>query len=284
MHHRMLRLPELRFTPQGVALVQSASGVSYEANDLGTDGLAGLLVDLARPDQLASSAMFSMLERMGLAACVTAHPWACDSFLGLRRAARFWDYADPQALARDARDMLAFEAEAPDRPADQAGSCKTFDAAALRKAKGAGFASLVDIGHAVLRSRGRARFHHQCVERRLVPSIGARHGLGCYALLQGDQPEPVPQVPLPALVIAVDYERYQWRYRTSWIYQCIFLDLGHAIAAIQMLARRQGLSLRFAHADAGSLPRARALRSEPLVLIHVDNDVACTSAGGGAFE
>src|SRR5690606_36606111 len=119
---------------------------------------------------------------------------------------------------------------------------------------------LAALAHQVFDSRGSERFHHESIDKKLVPSIGARHGLGAYlygrvAGFEGEQwvrvkTDGTNMAVRPSksklfcqvdardehMLICVNFERYQWRYRSAWVYQCIYLDLGHALAALKLLA------------------------------------------------
>lgn len=74
---------------------------------------------------------------------------------------------------------------------------------------------------------------------------------------------------LPALLVSVRFEHYQWRYRTGWILQCIYLDLGHAVAAIRLLAARAVKRLRITFSIPPFQGDFTDLVSEPLLLIQL---------------
>lgn len=136
------------------------------------------------------------------------------------------------------------------------------------------------------------QFHHETVSRKMVPSIGARHGLICHVLVNEVSTQRriflrihddgrIGAIPAsndnrstrwPELVIGVDFERYQWRYRTGWIYQCIYLDLGHVLAALKLHAEHNGLQLEVRSAEFMSQPPYMPLELEPLLIVGLSDD------------
>lgn len=278
--------PQVYFTPRGTLLINSATGSRWGAGDAKGDwdreALADLIDQVLLDGADGSGASFNELERYGLASIRVADPDADAhaDFIDQRKSACFWDYAQHDALARDARDMLAFELQEPS-PRGPMISC-------IEPASGVpcGDPRVVEIARTVFSFTDRARFHHQQVGRRVVPSIGARHGLTCHivrdaqglqacctrmedngALSECSEMDFASPESLPALLVSVRFEHYQWRYRTGWILQCIYLDLGHAVAAIRLLAAHAAIRLRITF----SIPPLKGdfteLVSEPLLLI-----------------
>jgi hypothetical protein len=149
------------------------------------------------------------------------------------------------------------------------------------------------LAHQVFDSRFCERFHHDLVDKKLIPSIGARHGLVAYlngyvAGFYGMQwvcinvdgtntiISPLGEdfgcrgaVSHECMLICVKFECYQWRYRNGWVYQCVYLDLGHALAALKLLAEMQGCSLTFKHASANAMGIKRELEEEPLIQVTI---------------
>lgn len=277
-----IRLPEIRFTPAGVELAQPANGVVYAADPLGPVLLGELFGQLTEP----SGDFLAELQDKDL---VTGQYGACgsarDAFMDLRCSARFWDYADPQALSKDAQDMRAYARESAHvQPSGRRACAHPCGVPTLRVEEHL----LVDLAQQVFVADSRVRFFDQQVSRKLVPSIGARHGLNCHAVVAGaDEGQvhlleiredgevvasdwPVATRPpwLPALLIGVDYERYQWRYRSGWVYQCIYLDLGHVVAAMRLLANHAGVNLSCGWTVPDLLPESRPLANETLLVLH----------------
>ena len=232
---------------------------------------------------------FQQLCAMGLVApldCSQAFEDKASELLRLRYGTGYWDYSDPTAMARDAMDMLRYAEELQPEVLPEAGSdgssCEVGSAPAR---------TLLWLAHQVFDTRKRERFHHETVSRKLVPSLGARHGLSAYLcegmnseggvrwILIGDDGRNVaiqPAFPykgidvgcdLPYIVICADFERYQWRYRNGWVYQCVYLDLGHALAALKLLAQEDSQTLVLEHVRSDAMGPHRDLTHEPLVKV-----------------
>lgn len=232
------------------------------------------------------------LQELGLLA---SGPWpavaqdeACPSaraFFLLRAGARYWDYADPDALARDAAEMKAYTyEEAPPQ-------LRTGPAAGRLDAHGGSMVdSLCAAAHEVFDARATVPFHGSPVHRKIVPSLGARHGLGCrisfidqvtgervLAAIDFDGatrettrgPPDAADCRHPELLVDVEFEKFQWRYRTAWVYQCIFLDLGHVLATLFLLLASRGFSFAATHAVPPDASDPLALLREPLTRIQV---------------
>ncbi|MDF2940536.1 MAG: nitroreductase [Gammaproteobacteria bacterium] len=70
------------------------------------------------------------------------------------------------------------------------------------------------------------------------------------------------------LFIVVNYERYQWRYRHSWAYKDIYLDLGHITEMLNLAS--QHLNLHLTEADSLCFPNEKALTDECLKSYELD--------------
>lgn len=242
------------------------------------------------------------LQELGNAGLVTeqtsAHYLEDDAgaLLRLRCGTTYWDYSEAEVLQRDAADMLRFLAQDPPRSVMFEAVESTDLATASEPLQ-----ALAALAHQVFDTRGTARFHHEVVDRKMIPSIGARHGLGAYLLHRfGGAREEAQWVRINEdgsnvalcgasscqvdgrgehLLICANFERYQWRYRSAWVYQCIYLDLGHALAALKLLARRQGLCLVFEHARADAMGVQRVLGNEALIQVTI-----CSKEQTGQYE
>jgi hypothetical protein len=245
----------------------------------------------ATEDGFFSDTDLQQLRNLGL---VTAPP--CDpcldgdagALLRLRCGTTYWNYGDAMALQRDAADMRRFQEQDPPREIfEEKEVCLNLATASD------GLRMLATLAHQVFDSRGSEHFHHELVEKKLIPSIGARHGLGAYLYGRFNGFEGAQWVRVKTdgthmairsskstsvsqedacdehMLICVNFERYQWRYRSAWVYQCVYLDLGHALAALKLLAHRQGCSLTFKHARCDAMDAKRALENEPLIRVAI---------------
>lgn len=232
---------------------------------------------------------FQQLCAMGLIAAPDSGQAVEDKaseLLRLRYGTGYWDYSDPTAMARDAMDMLRYAEELQPDVLPEAGSdgssCEVGSAPAR---------TLLWLAHQVFDTRRRERFHHETVSCKLVPSLGARHGLSAYLcdgmnaeggvrwISIGDDGRNVaiqPTFPYkkvdegcdpPYIVICADFERYQWRYRNGWVYQCVYLDLGHVLAALKLLAQEDSQILLLEHTRSDAMGSHRDLTHEPLVKV-----------------
>lgn len=103
-------------------------------------------------------------------------------------------------------------------------------------------------------------FGYSCI-RRLYPSIGARHGFEvALSLSCGDELtlayfSPVDDAfyftLLPGavtssirLVVYVHWQRYFWRYRDSWYYNAVLLEMGHMLACLEVLSQQYGIQFQ----------------------------------------
>lgn len=204
--------------------------------------------------------------------------------LCLRAGAQYWDYAHPNAFQRDRDDMAAYEMAGGERTCVPMGKVVPFGAIP------SGARALREVAHHVVDAQYQENFHHELVHKTRVPSLGSRHGIACFLsyldedlqrrhcvqiLPEGqDRVSSCPLIeeddlPNFYLVLCARYERYQWRYRNSWIYQCVFLDLGHMLAAMQVYAAHRSLPLIFSEAADDAIRHSEFLVNEPLVICSV---------------
>lgn len=212
----------------------------------------------------------------------------CDDLPLLRCGTRYWDYSDTEAMQRDRADMQTYALHGGERLHPPQDGQKLPSARFAQEAQ-----SLLALAHHVLDAQFQQNFHAQRVDKKRVPSLGARHGIAgfpaywdgelqrtCYVRIMPDGTQVTARSPLaqsaqcvlPAVhfVLCVQYERYQWRYRNAWIYQCVYLDLGHILAAMQVYAARHGLPLRFAEVSADLIDDEQMLVNEPFVIGFLD--------------
>jgi hypothetical protein len=242
-----------------------------------------LLSQVARDGEANRGPSLEPLARCGLAGINATGDDAGvhADFLSLRRNARFWDYAQPDVMSRDAQDMRTYESLEPAPVPDPA------PAGERSVADGGVDQRVLHIARTVFTCQATVAFHDQRVERRTVPSIGARHGLTCHVLTPAAQDRPARcfqvgshgelmasswtvrpvTAPWPSILVGVRFEHYQWRYRTGWIYPCIYLDLGHVVGAIRGLAAQAGIRWRARKACRAATGGFPGLVAEPLLEI-----------------
>lgn len=209
------------------------------------------------------------------------HPTYYTPLAILRTGTQYWDYSDITAIARDAEEMRNFQNEGAPRDLyrDEPLQAKPFEISQAA-------ASMLELAHLVLDSRKKDRFHHELVDKKIVPSLGGRHGINAYlAGTSGNQwllslrsdgshfpthswCEVAPEGPQSErLILCANFERYQWRYRNGWVYQCVYFDLGHVLATLALCARQAGLELAIEHASNDMMGLERELVNEPILTV-----------------
>jgi hypothetical protein len=259
---------ELLFLPDGHAILgNTGTGVRLAATDLSPSELVSVckrMLTLTGENVAETHALRNMrlLSKAGHDASSSSRR-TLNPLDRLRRSSMFWDYAVPGVLQKDAADMLRYQEEEPH-----------FDPASLRSPSSGTLAPdllshpLITLAHEVFDAQAECMFHSERVHRKRVPSLGARHGLTCRivrrisgsdhveAIIRPDAATVLADSPRydtlegPAevfLVIEVEFEKYQWRYRNGWVYQCVYLDLGHIICALRLVAGYAGMCLSFRH-------------------------------------
>lgn len=154
-----------------------ATGARWGAGDAegewDREALAVLIDQVFLDVANGSAVSFHGLEGYGLAS-ISAADLGADAhadFIGQRNSACFWDYAQHDVLARDAQDMLAFELQEPS-PAGP-----MISAFGRVSAVPCGDPQVIEIARTVFSCRERTRFHHQQVDRRVVPSRRLGHAM-----------------------------------------------------------------------------------------------------------
>lgn len=173
------------------------------------------------------------------------------------RSTEFADYAEDNTLTRDAEQMLEYTHESVPPPlfllhhTNEAVSLAPGQLSPGNLEETISFLLLAGFGYF-----GKRRFHNHQVLKKLVPSLGGRHGLEAYLDVRGYEPIRsglyhysvaehalhllAPQEAESAtiskrltLIVACVFDRYQWRYRNSWAYRCIWFDVGHVIETLR---------------------------------------------------
>lgn len=131
-------------------------------------------------------------------------------------------------------------------------------------------------------------FHGLPCLRKVVPSVGARHGLEAFvvasdsdatisglwhydptehALIHIDSQPILERADEFSIVVSVILERYMWRYRHAWAYRDVFFDFGHVLANLKIAAERIGreLTLRLMPHE----PNCAAIAGEAIAVISV---------------
>lgn len=209
----------------------------------------------------------------------------CD-LVDFRAGTQYFDYSDPSTIERDARDMINYEQSSPRRYVDE-------DTSPVQKVLNPDNTTreLIYLCQTIFEAQEEVNFHHEIVERKIVPSLGARHGINASLMsVEGDldsmtsrddNSTHIGQVKMPRaarrqqshILLCANFDRYQWRYRHSWIYQCIYLDLGHVVAAMKLLASSRGIQLDFTNVDGEAGELQKQLINEPLLKVSIKNQV-----------
>jgi hypothetical protein len=220
---------------------------------------------MARPDQLDSSTL-EELQWLGIDFTGRDADTHVDDTLleTIRSTTAFVDYSTPEAFCDDRENMISV-VQSDGRPqlvSDRDDACR---ALSEQHAEGR-IKFLMELIRTVFVVRGSARFHNHQVFRKAIPSMGGRHGVevylsigendggkaavpGCYHFSPTEDRfrGPLERLTCRAgtgILLSAVFERYQWRYRSGWVYQCILLDIGHAVGALRTLAAAEGYRLQ----------------------------------------
>lgn len=280
---------ELWFLPSKCSLRNIGTKSEFSADALTEDDVINLCSSLGAAEEQLDELVTNYLAALGL---LPVPPYELnvdqtrdqktDDFFWLRAGAKYWDYADAEAFRKDARDMARYEHEGPESPL-WAVDLEVASAPSL----GPDAKKLFTLAHQVFDSQYSERFHHELVHKKIIPSLGARHGINCYLSYFDERlrrrallaigPDGADYFP-PAgavsssnlaencLVICAHFDRYQWRYRNGWVYQCILLDVGHALAALRVCAKNLSVALTFEQAPEELLNEMNLLNNEPLII------------------
>ncbi|AIC28075.1 trifolitoxin-processing protein TfxF [Rhizobium etli bv. phaseoli str. IE4803] len=136
--------------------------------------------------------------------------------------------------------------------------------------------SLLYAGFGAVETR---RFHGDKVFLKNVPSVGARHGIEAYVSVDGEcyyydceRHRLFPaayQADLRSGEIDIVFrpELYMWRYQTAACLVDVYLDLGHILGALSMVAALYDTSLTSSFADAVPVDLINAVHLQRIAVV-----------------
>jgi hypothetical protein len=197
------------------------------------------------------------LTRAGLAYVDSPAYSAAEVPLEVFQKPQFIDYGKPEAFQADVAYSQECVANAEPPSCTSAAPQQATYVVKPRELcdYGRGVANIGELVAVIFRNRHRGIFFgYRCVQR-CYPSNGSRHGfevtlkLTYQELVINAYYDPETNVyrvdaPAPAerrlvrveMILGMHWERHFWRYRHSWYYNTVLLEVGHILASLEMLA------------------------------------------------